>query len=127
MKTSIALATLFGAFLGLVALSEPSRAASPYDGVWSVLIITDKGTCDRGYRYSLRIRDGQVTYNGQADFSVSGRVSPGGQVRVSITRGQQGASGSGRLTRTSGSGEWSGASTETKCSGHWQAERRDQG
>jgi hypothetical protein len=26
-----------------------------FDGTWTVLIMTDAGTCDRAYRYGLRI------------------------------------------------------------------------
>lgn len=123
VKSSIAAPLCAAILLGLAA-AGPSRAASPYDGIWSVLVVTDQGSCDRGYRYSLRIKNGRVFYNGQADFDISGQVSAGGAVHVRITRGRQGASGSGRLTSSSGFGRWSGASSETKCSGHWEAERR---
>ena len=95
-----------------------------YDGLWSVLIITEQGTCDRGYRYSVRIRNGVV---GHADpsnssFRIGGRVSGGGGISVSVARGTQSAAGSGRLSRTGGSGRWRSARGE--CSGVWQAERR---
>ena len=35
---------------------EPAAARTPYDGNWSVLIVTNTGPCDRGYRYGLSDR-----------------------------------------------------------------------
>ena len=103
--------------------ATPGLTRTPYDGLWSVLIITDAGTCDRGYRYALQITNGRVTYD-DPSFNVTGRVMPGGQVRVSIAYGQSLASGSGRLTSNYGTGVWSGHSATARCSGHWEAERR---
>ena len=100
------------------AQAKPSPAI--YDGTWSVLIVTERGTCDRAYRYPVRIRQGEVGYAGQADFTVSGRVAPNGAVTVRVARGSQSASGTGRLSRTDGGGTWSGG----ECSGTWTAERR---
>jgi hypothetical protein len=105
----------------------PAKAKAPtrnFDGLWSVLIITEKGTCDRGYRYAVRIQRGVV---GHADpqsssFNIQGRVSARGQIRVSVVRGDKRADGSGRMGRTSGSGTWRSAKGE--CSGVWTAERR---
>ncbi|HWV53927.1 MAG TPA: hypothetical protein VNZ93_15220 [Pseudorhodoplanes sp.] len=88
------------------------------------MIITEKGTCDRGYRYAVRIKGGRV---GHADpsnssFRISGNVGGGGATRVSVTRGEQSANGTGRLSASGGSGRWQSAKGE--CSGIWQAERR---
>jgi len=119
-------------FILLIALlaapfwvASRTAAATPYDGLWSVLIITDSGTCDRGYRYALRIVNGRVTYD-DPSFDVSGRVAPGGQVSVSVRHGQSGASGTGRLSAASGTGagRWSGMSGGSRCAGHWEAEKR---
>jgi len=104
--------------------SARTAKATPYDGLWSVLIITEKGTCDRGYRYAVRIKGGRV---GHADpsgssFRISGSVAGGGAARVSVARGDQSASGTGRLSRNAGAGRWKSAKGE--CSGVWQAERR---
>ncbi len=54
-------------FAGLTALtltgslcSAPAAIArTPFDGKWSVLIVTDAGTCDRAYRYALNIGNGR--------------------------------------------------------------------
>ena len=105
------------------AATAPIKTAANSDGVWSVLIITEKGQCDRGYRFPVRIARGKVGHlNPSSSFNIAGKVSPGGGVIVKISRGQQSASGSGRIGGSSGSGKWKTASGE--CSGVWTAERR---
>ncbi len=39
----------------------PTRALPAFDGLWSVLIVTEKGDCDRGYRYPIRIARGALS------------------------------------------------------------------
>ncbi len=108
----------------LLLLGAGAGAAASFDGNWSVVIVTESGSCDAAYRYRLRIQNGVVHYNGEADVNVSGRVDPSGAVRVSVSRGQQHAQGTGRLDSNGGSGTWSGASTADRCRGRWEAERR---
>ena len=103
--------------------SAPMSAAKPgFDGSWSVLIVTDKGTCDRAYRYPVKIENGSLSYAGSASFTVSGKVGEKGSVTVRVAQGNQNASGAGTLFDTNGSGRWTAASGE--CSGTWTAERR---
>jgi hypothetical protein len=92
-----------------------------------VLVITDSGTCDRGYRYQVRVENGRVSYAGDAAIAISGRIGNDGRVQVSIRHGDQGASGTGRLSGDSGGGRWQGRSATDRCSGRWQAERRTSG
>jgi hypothetical protein len=94
-----------------------------FDGSWSVLITTDAGTCDRTYRYGIRIAEGQMHYDGGMGVVLSGQVTPKGNVRVKLSQGDAVAQGSGRLSKSTGSGEWQGASPNLRCSGRWQAER----
>ena len=117
-------AAFFAVFLLAVAGARSPALAAPHDGNWSVLIVTEKGDCDRGYRYPLTIADGQVRYAGESGANVSGTVSSGGAVRVSIRLGDKGANGSGHLSGNSGSGTWQGAGGGASCSGRWEAEKR---
>ena len=119
------------ALAGFALLTASAFPASPapisatkqsFDGTWSVLIVTDKGTCDRAYRYPVRISNGSVGYAGQASFNVSGSVGTNGSVTVMVSKGNQSARGSGRLAASEGSGHWVAGSGE--CSGTWTAERR---
>ncbi len=105
-----------------VPASAPATARSNFDGKWSVLIVTQKGTCDRAYRYPVKIDNGSVGYAGDSSFTVSGKVGENGAVTVKVARGSQSANGQGRLSSTDGSGMWIAGSGE--CSGTWTAERR---
>ena len=56
-------------------LAAPGRVSVPerFDGTWSVEIVTEAGTCDRAYRYPVRIENGQARFIGTAfdDSSLS--------------------------------------------------------
>ena len=112
--------------LMLAATLAPAHAAARtnFDGNWSVLIVTDSGPCDRGYRYGLAIRNGRVFYEGSAAVNVNGQVSPNGYVQVRVWAGSQSANGAGRLSSNYGSGTWRGAGSSSSCAGSWTAERR---
>jgi hypothetical protein len=92
-----------------------------YDGTWSVLIITQAGTCDPAYSYPFQISGGRISSNGPAD--VSGTVSGGGSVVVRISAAGAVATGSGRLGGGTGAGRWSARFSSGNCSGRWQATR----
>ncbi len=99
-------------------------ARTIYDGVWSVLIVTEQGSCDRAYRYGIQIDNGQVIYDGGGLINMGGRVQPNGNVKVTVQSGSSYATGSGRMSRNVGRGTWSGRSGGDACAGVWQAERR---
>jgi len=100
--------------------ATPNVALPHYDGLWSVSIITEKGDCDRGYRYPIRISHGFLGNAGDTAFTITGKVEPTGFIRVTVSYGSSSASGSGRLAGDTGDGLWAGGS----CSGTWTAERR---
>ena len=107
--------------VGAFATAAPARTI--YDGSWSVLIVTQRGNCDRAFRYGVDIVNGRVVYSGGI-VHFSGNVSSGGQVRVAVSSGRARANGSGRLSRNVGRGSWSGFSGPDRCSGYWEAQRR---
>jgi len=111
------------ALLCVAASPDMASAQRAYDGLWSVLIVTQNGTCDRAYRYGVSIRNGGVHYDGGA-VSFTGRVAANGAVSVRVSSGSAFASGAGRLSRNTGQGRWSGQSGGSRCSGYWTAERR---
>jgi len=104
-----------GAFGTLPAASAPS-----YDGVWSVVIITNSGSCDRAYRYPIRISNGAVANEGSSPATINGKVANNGAVTVMVSGGGKTAQGSGRLHGNLGTGSWHGGD----CAGVWQAEKR---
>ncbi len=120
LVVGLAAATIF-----LVGPAQPVVAAqASFDGSWSVLIITDTGECDRAYRYGIRIERGQIVYGGEAGVAFTGRVESNGQLAATVRRGEQIATGSGRLSGNAGAGTWKGQSSTGACAGRWEAERR---
>ena len=83
-------------------------------------IVTEKGDCDRGYRYPIRISNGQLANAGDTAFSISGKVAPTGAITVTVAAAGKSATGSGQLAGDMGGGHWTGGA----CSGSWTAERR---
>jgi hypothetical protein len=113
------------ALVALVAatatLANTSSFAEPaYDGLWSVLVMTQKGDCDPAYRYPIRISNGQLQNAGGNAFTITGKVAPTGAISVTVSAGGKSANGQGRLAADEGGGSWTGGS----CSGSWTAERR---
>jgi hypothetical protein len=124
-QTAACALTAFAVLAATAAPAFPAPIAAgkqSLDGNWSVLIVTEQGKCDRAYRYPVSIRNGSVGYAGEASFNVSGKVGANGAVTVTVSRGNQSASGSGQLSANSGSGRWTAGSGE--CTGSWTAERR---
>ncbi len=102
--------------------SAPIASPKSFDGGWSVLIVTEKGTCDRAYRYPVKIENGMIGYAGTASFNVAGKVGANGTITVTVSKGDKSATGTGRMSGTDGSGTWTAAGGD--CSGTWTAERR---
>jgi hypothetical protein len=108
---------------GIAAISmanTPSFALPRYDGLWSVSVVTQKGDCDPGYRYPVRITNGTLFNAGDSSFTVSGKVGATGAITVTVSAAGKSATGSGRLAGDAGVGSWIGGA----CSGTWTAERR---
>jgi hypothetical protein len=106
------------ATMGVATL--PATSAPSFDGLWSVVVITDKGACDRAYRYPIRISNGTLVNAGNDAFVITGKVGANGAVTVTVSHGDKSATGSGRLSRDAGAGSWRGGD----CAGTWEAERR---
>ena len=116
---SIRIRTLFfaSAFAAAALATAPAIAQQPYDGLWQVTVVTKTGSCDAKTASTVTVSEGKITGSGAP---VSGTVSSGGLVRVSIN----GAYANGQLSGNSGSGKWNGASAGVPCSGRWEASRQ---
>src|SRR5262249_61267516 len=77
----------------------------------------------QAYRYGVTISGGVVYYAGGGPVSLTGRVSPSGNVTVRVSSGPQYAVGSGRLSRSTGGGSWRGQGPNGSCAGGWSAGR----
>jgi len=104
-----------------VALANTAYARSAYDGSWDLAFVTQRGACDAVYSFTVNVSNGVVTHPNLVKFR--GYVQKSGAVRASVTVQDKYASGSGRLSSTSGRGTWSGYSGSARCSGYWTAQR----
>jgi hypothetical protein len=105
----------------LVGLTSVAEARSLYDGSWDLLFVTQRGTCDPNYNFTVNINDGIVTHPNLVRFK--GYVAPTGAVRASVTVQDKYASGTGKLSNNTGRGTWRGFSGTARCAGYWTAQR----
>lgn len=117
IRASFAVAALA---VATTAASAPGVAKTNFDGSWSVSIVTEKGECDRGYRYPIAINNGTLVNAGDTAFDISGKVANNGAITVRLAYGDKSATGTGRMSPTYGQGSWTGGS----CAGTWTAERK---
>jgi hypothetical protein len=115
--------TSFMLTMALALTSGTAWAQQQFSGTWQVEAITERGNCDKVYRYPVVVENGTVRSTGQQSVSVSGRVQPDGRLQSSIQRTMARADARGRLSDRSGSGTWT-TSGSLSCSGRWRAEKR---
>lgn len=113
---------LFAAAAAALAALAPgkARAAMPFDGNWTVSIVTQSGSCDRTLSFPVSIVDGRLDGGNGA---LLGTVSTRGGVNAMLGGGDRRGSANGRLVGNAGSGRWSGNATGATCSGRWTAQR----
>ncbi len=98
-----------------IALASTAHARSAYDGSWDLAFVTQRGACDPTYNFTVNVSNGVVTHPNLVRFR--GYVAKSGAVRASVTVQDKYASGSGRLSKTSGRGTWSGYVPEMRDAG----------
>jgi hypothetical protein len=98
-RNTIRSVALFAFVAASATIATTSTFAVPaYDGLWSVSIVTEKGTCDRGYRYPIRISNGVLANAGDVAVNIAGKVMPTGAITVVVSAAGKSANGSGRLS-----------------------------
>lgn len=110
--------------IGAVCFAAPAsvaQARSSYDGSWDLVFVTQRGSCDPSYNFTVNVSDGIVTHPNLVKFK--GYVAKSGSVHASVTVHEKFASGTGRLFGASGRGTWSGHDGSARCSGYWTAQR----
>jgi len=118
-------AIVLAATVAASALTQATyvRAATKYDGAWSVVIYTKTGPCDAAYRFSGQITNGIIYYTGIFGIDFSGRVRPGGAAYARVSSGPHYAVANGRMSVTRGGGVWHGHGPNGSCAGTWVATR----
>lgn len=116
---------LFVATIAAAALTQATyvRAATKYDGAWSIVIVTRAGPCNAAHRFSGQIWNGIIYYSDGGPINFNGRVRSSGAAWVRVSSGSNYALGHGRLTVGRGSGTWRGQTPDGYCTGTWTATR----
>ena len=112
------------AFAAVFVSGAAEAQGNKFDGNWSVEVITEKGECDKAYRWPVIVQNGRARYGGPEDFNVSGQISANGAVSGVISRGQDRANVTGRLSGGWGQGTLTASGSSRNCSGRWNAEKR---
>src|SRR3954452_16298487 len=107
--------------LAFCAPANPVFAASPFDGAWNLLFVTQYGACDPTYNFTVQISNGILFHPNLR--RLHGRVAPSGAVHASVAVEQRYAVGSGRLSYASGRGTWKGRAGSAPCGCYWTARR----
>jgi hypothetical protein len=105
-----------------VANAKAPRAVAGHEGSWTVMIITEAGSCDQAYSFPVEIAGNRVM-SSSGIANITGQVGHGGSVAVRVSSGGSFANGTGRLGTGSGAGRWNGRGAAGACSGRWQATR----
>ena len=104
-----------------VASAHAATSSAAFNGSWNLAFVTQSGTCDPTYNFTVNVSNGLVTHPNLVRFR--GYVQSSGSVRASVAVQDKYASGSGRLFGSSGKGTWSGRSGNARCVGYWTAQR----
>ena len=66
-----------------IAPASVAHAHSAYDGSWNLLFVTQTGTCDSTYSFTVNVSDGVVTHPNLV--KLKGYVAKSGSVHASVT------------------------------------------
>ena len=82
-----------------VAPTSVAHARTAYDGSWDLVFVTQRGSCDPSYNFTVNVSDGAVTHPNLVKFK--GYVAKSVSVHASVTVHDKFAPGTGRLFGTS--------------------------
>ena len=120
-RAARALLVCFAFAAAQMGAPSPASASSRFDGQWNLVFVTQRGSCDSSYNFTVDIVNGNISHPNILTFR--GRVAPSGAVSASVRVGERFASGSGRISGSIGRGVWSGRSGQSRCAGTWAARR----
>lgn len=116
-----ALGSLTLILLCSLASAHAGTSSAAFNGSWNLAFVTQSGTCDPTYSFTVNVWNGLLTHPNLVKFR--GYVQRSGAVRASVAVQDKYAAGSGRLFGSSGQGRWSGSSGMARCTGYWTAQR----
>jgi hypothetical protein len=80
-----------------IAPASAAQARSAYDGSWDLVFVTQRGSCNPTYNFTVNVSDGVVTHPNLVKFR--GYVAKSGSVHASVTVHDKFASGTGQAFR----------------------------
>ena len=104
---------------------ERALAQSRHDGSWAIEIVTERGACERLYRYYVVVEGQAVrvrSMTGETSEATSGLVRPDGRIDATVGQPDDPVRVTGRLKGTAGKGVWSAPARQ--CTGRWSAHKR---
>ena len=116
-KFSIALATA----ILIESASGIADARTRFDGTWNVTANALAGSCGSFFGFRVNVINGRVVAPGVG--GVSGRVTPAGNVSVTVRQASGVLVAAERLSARFGSGRWTARYATGRCYGYWQARR----
>ncbi|MGH6735721.1 MAG: hypothetical protein ACRECX_06530 [Methyloceanibacter sp.] len=126
MRTSTTRALLGALGLTAAAAFATPATAAPYDGSWTMSVVTTDGHCGV-ISVGLAISGGHITSTRgkfvMRPIKIAGQVSGGGATKMNAVAGPRQAIGTGHFTKTKGKGKWNGTGPSGVCSGYWLAVR----
>jgi hypothetical protein len=108
-----------------VSAAAPRLAQAPHDGSWAIEIVTERGACERLYRYYVEVEGQSVRLRsmmGETSEAATGLVRPDGSIKATLGQAGDPVNVTGRLAATSGTGVWSAPARQ--CTGRWSAHKR---
>src|ERR1700689_5287729 len=90
MIRNTATTILLAATVTAAALTQATyvRAATKFDGNWSVVVYTRNGPCDAAYRFAGQIVNGVIGYSGGlGSIDLAGRVRTSGAAYLRVASG----------------------------------------
>jgi hypothetical protein len=103
----------------------PLLAQAPHDGSWAIEIVTERGACERLYRYYVEVEGQAVrlrSMSGETSPAATGLVRADGRINATLGQADDPVNVTGRLAATSGTGVWSAPARQ--CTGRWSAHKR---
>jgi hypothetical protein len=105
-----------------VGLAGTVAAGSNFDGVYTVDVTTDVGTCAKTSRGTVTIQDGHVVATSLGNATAYGLVATDGAISLQFHAGEELAHVAGYAKARKAKGTWS--APVSQCGGRWQAERQ---
>jgi hypothetical protein len=106
-------------------LAQAPRDGSRHDGSWAIEIVTERGACERLYRYYVEVEGQAVrlrSMTGETSPATMGLVGADGRIKATLGHAGDPVNVTGRLAATSGTGIWSAPARQ--CTGRWSAQKR---